>query len=163
MTLQDFFTVAKESPSGVLVGVAWALYVIVTHIAQNVRNSRQQSLVDRGSSSLVTSLQTMATNANTIAQQERDRADRLTRESMELNAEIGALRSDLTHCREARADATAKLTQAEEVIEQLVVENRNKDQSITQLVELNKHLLRTMGSSVDTLEPVSVLAKEIPQ
>ncbi len=162
MSFADFFSSVRNDAGALIVGGAWAIYVVAGHVMQNYRNVKRQELVDHGATALLASLQAMATAANGLAQEERARADRLTRENMELNAEIGSLRSDLKHCTEVRVTAVAGLTQAQDTIESLVVEIRNKDQSISQLVDLNRKLLQSIGSSIDTLEPVSTIVKEIP-
>lgn len=162
MDLTSLYNSLKNDPGAIFVGGMWAIYVIATHILQNIRNTRQQEIVDRGSTSVITSLQNMATSANLLAQQERDRADRLSRENMELHAEVGRLGSDLRHCTEVRVEATEKLSEATETIEQLVVEIRSKDQSIARLVDMNRKILKSIGANVDTLDYVFDLPKGHP-
>lgn len=139
-----------------LVGGLWALYAIGQKIFADLRNNRQQASVDKGTSELVAAIRQDRDEANKAAKEDQERADRFARENMELSIDLGGLRADLRHEREARAEMKEKLDRATLHIEQLVVENRNKDRSITELVRQNRQILKAIGSSPEAPEGVQL-------
>lgn len=148
----DFLQSIRNDPGALLVGGIWALIAIYQHLTQHVRQGRQQAVVDRATGSLVSSLQASMTHTTQMAQEERDRADRLMLENTNLNVQIGEHKSDLKHALSQRDEFAGALEQARTTIDQLVTENRNKDRSITHLTGLNRKLLEAFGASPGALE-----------
>lgn len=148
----DFLANLRTDPGALIVGGIWALVAIWYHITQNARTGRQQAVVDKATSTLVASLQTSMTHTAEMAQEERDRADRLMLENTNLNVTIGELKSDIKHAIAQRDELAAQMAAAKITVDQLVTENRNKDRSITHLTELNRKLLESIGSSGGALE-----------
>lgn len=155
----DILQSLKNDPGALVVGGLWALYAIWQTIRQNFRDNRQQSSVDKGTAELVAALRLSESEANRKEREEQERADRFARENMELSIDLGGLRSDLKHSHEARAEQKEKLDRATAHIEQLVVEIRNKDRSITELVRQNRQILKAIGSSPDAPEGATLERK----
>lgn len=98
-----------------------------------------------GSGILIKQLNHSLQDSIKLNQAERARADEMATKVSNLSIKIGSLEAALKHSQEQRADMHAEVTRLRTAVEQLVVENRNKDRSITELVALNRKLLRAMG------------------
>lgn len=152
----DFINnVITQNLGALIVGGAWGLYTIAQSITKNLRDNKRQDTVDSASERLLSTLQKSISDANKLAADERDRADRLATSFNDLSTEMGTLRANLVHADEDRKELRAEVGRLTETIEQLVIENRNKDKSITQLVDLNRQILKSIGSTTDALEPAS--------
>lgn len=148
----SLWTALQNDPGALIIGALWGLTTIGNQIRESRRNQRTQSLVDAGSATLNTNLQKAYESQTVTLREERDRADRLANAMTEVSVELGQLRASLRYVTEDRDETRQEVLRLKETIEQLVVENRNKDKSITQLVSVNRQILRSIGSDVNALE-----------
>lgn len=141
----------RADPFVVLLSGFWGLFVVGLFVWQNWRNNRQQSVVDAYTNKHIENLNTALSAASINTKEERERADRLLKEVTELSMEIGGIRSDMKYANVELAELRKENERLNATVESLVAENRNKDRSISRLTNLNKQILRVIGTNPDTM------------
>lgn len=133
----------EKLPPG-LAGVFLVACVALIYIGQALRRDKQES-------KLVSQLQASLEKAREVAKEERERADGIHGQLLELSlssARNGALLEGMERqlAREAmeKEQLRAKVETLESAVERLVEEIRNKDHSIAELVRLNRQLLSSL-------------------
>lgn len=135
-----------KDPGALIVGAFWGLYVIGQQIYNTRLQNRKQGSVDSASSVLIGNLQKGMNEFAAASRDERERADRLSQNLNDMSQEMGSLRAELRHANEDRVELKQEVALLTSQVEQLVVEIRNKDKSIESLVDLNRKILRSIGS-----------------
>ena len=138
----------------ITVGALWGVYVLADKIRRDSRDRKKQADADTTENSLHAQLSQSLSAANATITQERDRADKLTKEVGELSNKVGRQEVQLEHANKTISSLEKTVERLRGTVEELVFENRNKDRSITELVALNKQLLRAMGHDHATPEHV---------
>lgn len=145
-----FFAAFKDLPPG-LVGLVIAACFGIIWIGQGMRRDKQES-------KLVTQLQASLDAAHAAllqsgkaASDDRHRADRISSEMMQLveqasrnNALLEMVGQQLAQVSTTKEALEKKVASMEAAMERLVMEVRNKDISINELVRLNRQLLHTL-------------------
>ncbi len=141
---------AEKIPPG-LAGLLIAACIALVWIGQSLRRDKQESkLVAQLQESLEASNAAMAA-ANAIAAQERQRADLISSQLLALsvsasraNVLMEAMSRDLERESTTNENLKQRIVHLEHTVESLVLEIRNKDKSIGELVKLNRQLLASL-------------------
>lgn len=150
LLIEKALSVAGKIPPG-LTGLVIAACIALIWIGQSLRRDKQESkLIAQLQASLEASNASMAA-ANGIAAQERHRADTIAAQLFALSATAARANTLLESVskeleREAHANDAlrSRISQLEKTVESLVLEIRNKDKSIGELVRLNRQLLASL-------------------
>lgn len=144
----DVITQARElgaASGAAVVGACWAVWTFYKSIRGDIRDAKQQAVVDGTTNAILASLRSTLEDALRESKVERERADRLGQQLTELGRSVGALEASLAHALERRQELEERVEHLNETVEELVQENRNKDRSIDELVKLNRQLLINIG------------------
>lgn len=138
----------KGNLGALAVGAAWMLYVVGDKILRDKQERKQQADTVKGAGSLIEQLNKSLQDAIRLHNAERERADKMADKVSDLGMKVGQLESALKHAEEGKARVEEEVHQLRASVERLVIEARNKDKSIAELVDLNRKILRTMGAAV---------------
>lgn len=147
----DIGILGKVDPGTLFIGALWGVYVIGQQVLQNLRTNKTQGSVDSASATLISNLQKGMNEFAAAGRDERERADRLSQNLNDMSQDMGGLRTELKYSTEEREELRKEVARLTSQVEQLVVEIRNKDKSIDSLVDMNRKILRSIGSTTDSL------------
>lgn len=143
----DIFETVKNNGGALAVGALWMLYVIGDKVWKDAQERKKTKETDKAEGSLIGNLAEALKNAQERGLNDRTRADDYAIKYADLSAEVGTLRAKLEFAEKRAERAEEEVEELRDTVETLVIENRNKDKSINQLVDLNRKLLRSMGTT----------------
>ena len=144
----EFIEAIRNNLGALAVGAAWMLYVIGDKVLRDKQDRKQQADTVKGAGSLIEQLNKSLQDAIRLHNSERERADKMADKVSQLGIKVGQLESALKHAEEGKARVEEEVHQLRSSVERLVVEARNKDKSIAELVDLNRKILRAMGAAI---------------
>ena len=144
MDLLPFF---KENVGGLVIGGLWLMYAFSDKFIRDKQDRKAQADNVKGAGSLIEQLNKSLQDAIKLSASERERADKMAEKVSDLSVKVGQLESALSHAEAGKARMEKEVESLRGTVEQLVVEARNKDRSITELVDLNRKILRAMGAA----------------
>lgn len=147
----DIIDAIRNNGGALGVGALWMIYILGDKVWKDTQDRKKTKDTDKIESSLMKSLSESLANATKQAEAERTRADALGSKATELSLQVGQLSAKLEYTEKGKTEAEEKVEEMQETVEALVIENRNKDKSITELVDLNRKLLRSVGSPVPVI------------
>lgn len=141
MDIAEVFKEAIVVGGSGAVGV-WAVYSIVRKL---YNENKQREAIDTANTDTIKSLRQMHVESQEVIRNERDRADAYAKKLQEFSEVMGQTKAELKHAQEHRDALTLEVVDFKQTIAQLVEENRNKDRSINELVDMNRKLLRVLS------------------
>lgn len=149
----DFIAMMKDNVGAMLVGALWAIYTLADKVWRDHADRRRMTNNDNTSVSLVDQLTVALKNATELASSERNRADGLAKEVNQLSIRIGSLEAKLERAEHDRDRVMAEVETSRQGYTDLVLEIRNREKTIKELVALNRQILGSMGCPIDAAAP----------
>lgn len=147
----DILDAIRNNVGALSVGALWMIYILGDKVWKDNQDRKKTKNTDGVENSLMKSLTESREAATKQAETERTRADALSSKVSELSLQVGQLTAKLEYSEKGRTEAEEEVEEMKETVEALVIENRNKDKSISELVDLNRKLLRSVGSPLPVI------------
>lgn len=143
----DIQDLLKTNMGGLVVGALWMIYAIGDKVLRDKTSRKSGDQEVKGTGGLIDQLNASLRDAISLHKMERERADAMANKVAELSAEVASMKATLKFTEERKEALESEVKSLRCTVEQLVIEARNKDRSITELVELNRKMLRSMGAA----------------
>ncbi len=148
----------KGNFGALVVGACWMIYIIGNKVYSDIRERKKNKENDGAESSLMKSLNEALKNATDRGHTAQARADDYATKLAEMSVKVGQLETRLEFMTVARDKADEECAESRELIEAMLIEDRNKQRTINDLVAMNQKLLKY--SDIPTVPPPPAIPPE---